>query len=85
MPVHWNAIVRKGQTETNYQVIPGDRIYVNAQPLITTDTMLARVISPMERLFGIALLGHSTVQQLNTRLDVGNNANGNNNNLNVVR
>jgi polysaccharide export outer membrane protein len=85
MHVQWNAIVRKGRTETNYQVIPGDRIYVNAQPLVTTDTVLARVISPMERIFGIALLGHTTVQQLNTRLDVGNHANNANNNINVVR
>jgi hypothetical protein len=84
MHVQWNAIVRKGHTETNYQVIPGDRIYVNAQPLVATDTALARLISPMERIFGIALLGHTTVQQLDTRLDVGNHQN-NNNNINVVR
>jgi protein involved in polysaccharide export with SLBB domain len=64
LPIDWKAITRGARTETNYQVFPGDRIYVMAQPLITTDTYLARIISPMERVFGIILLGTSTVSQL---------------------
>src|SRR5262249_24580807 len=65
LPIRYNAVVRRGETGTNYQVMPGDRIYINSDPLVKTDTDLARIISPMERLFGIALLGHSTLQQLN--------------------
>ena len=61
LPVDWSAIVKGGATRTNYQVMPGDRIYVEADPLITTDTYLARIISPIERLFGITLLGSATV------------------------
>ena len=44
--------------------MPGDRIYVKAQKLVTIDTMLARIISPIERLFGVTLLGANTVNQI---------------------
>jgi polysaccharide export outer membrane protein len=64
LPVNWNAIVRGGSTATNYQVFPGDRIYVEAQPLLTLDIALTKIITPMERIFGVSLLGNSTVHSL---------------------
>jgi polysaccharide biosynthesis/export protein len=64
LPVDWKAVTCRGRTETNYQLLPGDRIYVQAQTLIRTDTILARVFSPMERIFGITLLGRGTVGAL---------------------
>jgi polysaccharide export outer membrane protein len=64
LDVNWNAITRRGRTETNFQVLPGDRIYVQAQALVATDTFLARLFSPMERVFGITLLGRGTVGAL---------------------
>jgi protein involved in polysaccharide export with SLBB domain len=64
LPVDWSAIVTRGRTETNYQVFAGDRIYVAANPLIAIDTGLARIISPIERLFGITLLGDATVNSI---------------------
>ena len=42
LPIHWREITQQGRTATNYQIYPGDRIYVAAQPLITVDTMLGR-------------------------------------------
>ena len=64
LPVDWIGITQHGVTWTNYQVMPGDRIYVKAQKLVTIDRNLARIISPFERIFGITLLGSSTVNQL---------------------
>ena len=61
LPVDWVSITQHGLTATNYQIAPGDRIYVKAQKLIIIDTALARIISPVERLFGIILLGNATV------------------------
>jgi protein involved in polysaccharide export with SLBB domain len=61
LPVNWEGIVRGGETATNYQILPGDRIYVQGNTLVKVDTGLARLIAPIERLFGIALLGDSTV------------------------
>jgi polysaccharide export outer membrane protein len=72
LPVDWCAITKGGSTATNYQLLPGDRIYVEGDPLIATDSFLAKLISPMERVFGIVLLGNSTIQNLKH----GNNTNG---------
>ena len=62
LPVDWEAITQGGATDTNYQIFPGDRIYVRADHLIRLDNTLAKIISPIERLFGITLLGNATVQ-----------------------
>jgi polysaccharide export outer membrane protein len=62
LAVDWIGITQRGETATNYQVLPGDRIYLKAVPLLTVDTYLARLIAPVERVFGITLLGNTTVQ-----------------------
>lgn len=64
LPVDWTGLTQLGQTQSNYQIMPGDRIYVKAQPLVTLDTNIARILSPIERLLGITLLGTSTVNQI---------------------
>lgn len=76
LPVDWYGITRSGRTATNYQIMPGDRVYVMAQPLIALDTTLARIIAPVERVFGVILLGNSTVRTFR----FNNNNNGFNNN-----
>jgi polysaccharide export outer membrane protein len=76
LPVDWVGITQHGLTETNYQIMPGDRVYVKAQRLVTIDTALARIFSPIERVFGITLLGASTVNQVSGRGN-GFNSNGN--------
>jgi polysaccharide export outer membrane protein len=70
LPVDWQAIVRGGATATNYQVLPGDRIYVEAEPLITLDTYLARIFAPVERVFGVTLLGSGVVHSVSAPLGV---------------
>lgn len=67
LPVDWIGITQHGVTITNYQILPGDRIYVKAQRLVTIDTMLARIISPIERVFGVTLLGANTINQIKGR------------------
>ncbi len=63
-PIDWKGITRGGSTGTNYQILPGDRLYVEAEPVITTDTYLARIISPFERMLGITLLSSSTIRSI---------------------
>ncbi|VTR96937.1 polysaccharide export protein : Wza OS=Blastopirellula marina DSM 3645 GN=DSM3645_28367 PE=4 SV=1: Poly_export [Gemmata massiliana] len=75
LPVDWVGLSQHGITYTNYQLLPGDRVYVKAQRLVTIDRTLARVIAPVERIFGITLLGSSTVNQIAGR----GNGFGNNN------
>jgi polysaccharide export outer membrane protein len=75
LPVDWVGITQHGITVTNYQIMPGDRIYVKAQRLVTIDRTLARVFAPIERVFGVTLLGTSMVNQIKGRgFGFGNNS-----------
>jgi polysaccharide export outer membrane protein len=60
-PVDWRAVSECGDTATNYQLMPGDRVFVAADPLVTLDTRLARLFTPIERALGITLLGDTTI------------------------
>lgn len=64
LPVDWNAITQAGSTGTNYQIFPGDRIYVQSDPLIRFDNALAKILAPVERILGITLLGSSVVNSV---------------------
>lgn len=75
MPVDWVGITTRGRTETNYQLLPGDRLYVKAYTATTLDYTMARIFAPVERVFGIVLLGTSTVQSFSNRNGFGNNNN----------
>lgn len=64
LPVDWCGITRRGEVKTNYQIMPGDRVYILGQPLTKFDTYLARVLAPINRTFGSILLGTGTVRTL---------------------
>jgi polysaccharide export outer membrane protein len=64
LKVDWKQVTKCGSSATNYQLFPGDRLYVCADGLITTDNWLAKIISPFERVFGVILLGTTMVDQL---------------------
>ncbi|MCS6864658.1 MAG: polysaccharide biosynthesis/export family protein [Gemmataceae bacterium] len=73
LPVDWCGITRRGQVKTNYQIMPYDRIYILSQPLTKFDTYMARVLSPVQRAFGVTLLGASTVNVIRDGGLGGNN------------
>jgi polysaccharide export outer membrane protein len=62
LPVDWRAITEGGAVATNYQIFPGDRIYIHSDPLICLDNTIAKIVAPIERLFSVTLLGATTVQ-----------------------
>ncbi|MFO0930443.1 MAG: polysaccharide biosynthesis/export family protein [Gemmataceae bacterium] len=64
LPVDWCRVTQGGKGGTNFQLFPGDRIYVNSDVRIRVDSNLAKIISPIERLFGITLLGATTVNAI---------------------
>jgi polysaccharide export outer membrane protein len=66
LPVNWHAVVQCGVTTTNYQIFPGDRIYVGSDPWIAGDSWLAKRLAPVERLFGVTLLGSSAINSIRT-------------------
>jgi polysaccharide export outer membrane protein len=64
LPVDLCAITQRGETATNYQLLPGDRLHVKADALIKTDNVLAKIFAPIERIFGITLLGTETAKSI---------------------
>jgi polysaccharide export outer membrane protein len=64
LPVDWIGITQHGSAATNYQMLPGDRIYVKADRLRTLDALIAKVVSPIERILGVTLLGSETVNSI---------------------
>lgn len=64
LPVDWCGITECGDTATNYQVLPGDRIYVKADHWVAFDNCVAKITAPFERMFGFTLLGNSAVRAL---------------------
>ena len=74
LPVDWKSVVECGDTATNYQLLPGDRVYVAAYPMTALDIRMARVFAPVERFLGIILLGTSTARSFtNWNQGIGNN------------
>jgi polysaccharide export outer membrane protein len=61
LKVDYKGIVRHGETETNYQVLPGDRLYVKAAPLLTLDAYENRILNPFDRLLGSVLLVNGVI------------------------
>jgi len=61
-PVDWAAITQAGATCTNYEVFPGDRIYVKADCWVAFQNTVNKVLSPFERMFGFTLLGNATIR-----------------------
>jgi polysaccharide export outer membrane protein len=67
LPVDWIGITQRGDSHTNYQLVPGDRVYVDSQRIIRADTALAKIISPIERILGVTLLGATTYNTIANR------------------
>lgn len=64
LPVDWNAISRGASTATNYQLLPGDRVFVAEDPLLRFDSVVSKLTRPFERLFGFTSLGAGTLNRI---------------------
>jgi len=62
LPVDWDAVARGGATGTNYQLLPGDRLYIVDDNLVAANDFIGRVTSPIRRLLSISLLGTDMVR-----------------------
>lgn len=61
LPVHWKEITGDGATSSNYQLLPGDRVYLAADKFYAVDTMIGNVVAPVTRIFGVTTLGFQTL------------------------
>ena len=66
LPVDWQSITRGATTATNYQLLPGDRLFIAEDHLIAFDSVVAKVTRPFERIFGFNLLGTQMIERFNT-------------------
>ncbi|HEX2474211.1 MAG TPA: polysaccharide biosynthesis/export family protein [Lacipirellulaceae bacterium] len=71
LPVNWDEISRGASTATNYQLMPGDRLYIAEDAIYRFDTLIAKYTTPFERLFGIVSLGTGTFHRI-TRFGLAN-------------
>lgn len=65
LPVDWKEVTKGAATATNYQILPGDRVFIAENKLIALDSALNQAIAPFERIFGFTLLSTQTVQTIN--------------------
>ena len=65
LPVNWREISTGGATATNYQVLPGDRVFIAEDKWSRFDTFVATMMQPVNQLFGDASLTIGTVQASN--------------------
>ncbi len=60
LPVDWNAITSCGAAGTNFQIMPGDRVFVAEDKMVALDTGLAKLLAPAERVMGFSVFGVGT-------------------------
>lgn len=63
-PINWPALTEGGSPATNYQLLPGDRLFVQSNPLIKANNRLNQFFAPIERVLGFTLLGSATVSSV---------------------
>jgi len=66
LPVDWEAITRGGRTATNYQIMPGDRVFIAEDQMLATTNLISKVTGPIERVLGLTGLGITTIRASQT-------------------
>lgn len=73
LPIDWEALTQRAAVETNYQLMPGDRVYIAHNRLVAFDASIAKLTSPLERVFGFTILGTGTASRLSGKVLRNNN------------
>lgn len=64
LEVDYIGITRGAVTATNYQLLPGDRLFISEQKLAMFDSALGAFTRPFERLFGFISLGTAMLNRI---------------------
>jgi polysaccharide export outer membrane protein len=70
LPVNWDEISRGASTATNYQIMPGDRVYIAEDPMFRLNSIVVKYTTPFERIFGWISLGTGMANRI-TRYGLG--------------
>lgn len=77
LPVDWYAVTECGSANTNFQLMPGDRLFVAQDKMVAFDNKLAKTLAPFERIMGFSLLSVGTATRFSGKvLDGGGNPQG---------
>ncbi|MFK8111289.1 MAG: polysaccharide biosynthesis/export family protein [Rubripirellula sp.] len=68
LPVDWCAVTECGSANTNFQLLPGDRLFVSEDSLVAMDNKLAKRFAPLERIMGFSLLSVGTATRFSGRV-----------------
>ena len=64
LPVNWVNISRGASTATNYQLMPGDRLFIAQDNLVAFDSFVSKITRPFERMLGFVSLGTATANRI---------------------
>jgi protein involved in polysaccharide export with SLBB domain len=54
LPVNWKEITHGGRIDTNYQLMPGDRVYIVEDRATAVDAFISKFATPIGRLLGLS-------------------------------
>ena len=87
LPVDWQGITASGIAATNYQILPGDRVFVAEDHLVALDTKLAKLFAPWNRIMDFSVGTADTVTRFSGQVLRGGGLRGffgGNNNTAVI-
>lgn len=64
LPVDWTAITRRGDPTTNFQIMPGDRVFIAEDRYVATTAFINKATQPFQRLMGFVGLGTQTLNSI---------------------
>jgi polysaccharide export outer membrane protein len=65
--VDYAGITRRGETATNYQLLPGDRVFIAEDKAVAFNARLKKTTDPLERVLGLIVLGTEGMRSLTSR------------------
>ncbi len=71
MPIDWQGIAKYGDVTTNYQLMPGDRVYITQDEWVAFDTNVGKITAPFERIFGFSILAAQSVTRFSGNVLMG--------------
>ncbi len=64
LAIDWQDISRNASTQTNYQLMPNDRLFVAEDKMMKVNAVVNKILPPFERIFGFTGLGTNTLNAI---------------------
>jgi polysaccharide export outer membrane protein len=68
LPIDWRSITAQASTVTNYQIMPGDRIFIAENEWVALDTRIGKFVAPIERAAGFSMLFTGVMSRFSGRV-----------------